>query len=319
MRIKLKRFSKCAGLLALLTFVLIIVGGATRVTDSGMACPDWPMCYGLLIPFPEPAGGYIVQGVHYQWWQVLLEWGHRLLASVVGLGMLALLIWGTILCKANRKVLYFSILSTLLLASQILLGGLTVLKSNIHWSVAAHLGNALLFFGSLILLRKAAAQTGKVTKPNASGWYRTVLGVFSASVLFTLLLGGMVASSHAGGLCGGLFDCNGQWLPTGDWQQLLHMKHRFMALITVVLMAVLFVISRNQEPALQKSGKGLAILTLTQVAIGIVLLYSFGHYASHYMWLSVFHLAWGTLLWMACIGALAKVYMGLEGGFHDKH
>jgi len=37
----------------LFTFVLIIVGGATRVYDAGMACPDWPHCYGYYVPFPE--------------------------------------------------------------------------------------------------------------------------------------------------------------------------------------------------------------------------------------------------------------------------
>ena len=77
-----------ATLLALaLTYALIVLGAWVRATGSGLACPDWPTCYGHLLPLP----GEIPQGAGYAYHQVMAEWLHRLLASVI-LGPLFLVI-----------------------------------------------------------------------------------------------------------------------------------------------------------------------------------------------------------------------------------
>ncbi|MCY4524813.1 MAG: COX15/CtaA family protein, partial [Halobacteriovoraceae bacterium] len=60
-----------------LTFCLLIWGGVVHNTESSLACPDWPLCHGQF--FPKMAGG------------ILIEHGHRLLASLVG--FLCLLLW----------------------------------------------------------------------------------------------------------------------------------------------------------------------------------------------------------------------------------
>ena len=67
-----------ATLLALaLTYALIVLGAWVRATGSGLACPDWPTCYGHLLPLP----GEIPQGAGYAYHQVMAEWLHRLLAG----------------------------------------------------------------------------------------------------------------------------------------------------------------------------------------------------------------------------------------------
>ena len=58
---------------------LVVIGGATRVMEAGLACPDWPLCYGSLLPGRQMN------------LQVFLEWFHRLDAFLVGLALIALL------------------------------------------------------------------------------------------------------------------------------------------------------------------------------------------------------------------------------------
>ena len=64
--------------IAIATLLLMAVGSATRVMNAGLACPDWPLCYGQLVP---------TQQMNLQ---VFLEWFHRLDASLIGLSTLAL-------------------------------------------------------------------------------------------------------------------------------------------------------------------------------------------------------------------------------------
>lgn len=58
---------------------LVVIGGATRVMEAGLACPDWPLCYGSLLPGRQMN------------LQVFLEWFHRLDAFLVGIALLVVL------------------------------------------------------------------------------------------------------------------------------------------------------------------------------------------------------------------------------------
>ena len=75
------------GAALILTYGLIVLGAWVRATGSGLACPDWPTCYGHWVPLP----GEIPPDVGYSYLQVMLEWVHRLIAGVI-LGPLILLI-----------------------------------------------------------------------------------------------------------------------------------------------------------------------------------------------------------------------------------
>ena len=68
-----------------LLFALITLGGIVRVTDSGLGCPDWPLCYGQIIPPIQDVmyAGEIIK-VHHIW----IEWSHRTLAAITGLPIL---------------------------------------------------------------------------------------------------------------------------------------------------------------------------------------------------------------------------------------
>ncbi|MCA3244042.1 MAG: COX15/CtaA family protein [Alphaproteobacteria bacterium] len=291
-----------------LTILLIIVGGATRVYDAGMACPDWPHCYGLWWPWPESrvieAGhleGYVVNGQHYVWWQVLLEWGHRGLAAVVGFGLIGLLIGSLWQPKTINTPL---LLAAGLLAVQIKLGAVTVWFSNIHWSVVLHLGNAMLFTLALFWLwwRQRVPAPAVRAKAPLILWGLAVAA--PVLVWLTMLMGAAVSSSHSGGVCGGLFSCAGVWLPSPkvDVGQHIHMQHRLFALLTFILSVVLLVVAkRRSQPPIRQAALQLHLMVLGQVVLGILTLYSFASFPEYYYPLSIAHLGWGTLTLLAAV------------------
>jgi len=291
-----------------LTILLIIVGGATRVYDAGMSCPDWPHCYGLWWPWPESrvveAGhlqGYVVNGQHYAWWQVLLEWGHRGLAGIVGLGVVGLLV-GSL--WQPKKINAPLLLTTGLLAMQIKLGALTVWLSNIHWSVVLHLGTAMLFTMALFWLwwrQRVPVPATRVTAPKILWALALAAPVL---VWLTMLMGAAVSSSHSGGVCGGLFSCAGVWMPSPkvDVGQHIHMQHRLFALITFALsVALLVVAKRSQLAPVRQAALQLHLMVLGQMLLGILTLYSFAYYPEFYYPLSIAHLGWGTLTLLAAL------------------
>ena len=59
----------------------ITLGALVRITDSGLSCPDWPLCYGLWFPFKERL--ISMDNVDFFYYQIMLEWIHRLNAALV--------------------------------------------------------------------------------------------------------------------------------------------------------------------------------------------------------------------------------------------
>lgn len=313
-----------AGVTLFLAYFVILLGAATRVWDAGISCPDWPKCYGVWIPFPEShvlphtPEGYVVNGVHYSTFQVFLEWAHRLLASIVG--GLTLLLLMLILSLKERPPLAVKLIvsACIVLALQIKLGGLTVFLENIHWSVALHLGGAMLFFGLLAATRWRLAQAVKnayFAIPAAPEKVRYTCFGFTALVLITMLMGAMISSAYAGGVCGGLFDCLGSWWPAETLER-WHMLHRFLGISVFAASVVLIALSKRLAPALISSARGLHVLVWGQVILGIITLYSFSHYAQYYEFLSLAHLAWGALLWLASVGVICRLTLGDGGRAH---
>jgi len=169
--------------IAIATLLLMAIGAATRVMNAGLACPDWPLCYGKVIPTQEMN------------LQVFLEWFHRLDASLIGLSTIVLVVlswwhrsklpswlpWG---CSFALGLIIF----------QGILGALTVTELLRFDIVTAHLGTALLFFGTLIVIGSNLIEyqgNGTVGKLTVISFVATIL------VYGQCLLGGLVASQWA--------------------------------------------------------------------------------------------------------------------------
>lgn len=135
-----------SGIVLVGTYVLMLLGAYTSAIGAGLACPDWPTCYGTLVPFLHPE---IVQESPYTTLQIFAEWAHRGLASVMGIGIVA-----TAVVAYRRKestVLVGSAAAAAsLLPVQVLLGGLTVTQNLQPLVVVSHLGVAILILLSLL-------------------------------------------------------------------------------------------------------------------------------------------------------------------------
>lgn len=127
--------------IAIATFLLMAIGSATRVMNAGLACPDWPLCYGTLVPTKQMN------------LQVFLEWFHRLDAALIGLMAIAL---ATLSWWHRRSVPgwtpWAASFALGLIVCQGILGGLTVTQLLRFDIVTAHLGTALAFFATLLVI-----------------------------------------------------------------------------------------------------------------------------------------------------------------------
>lgn len=233
--------------IALATLALMAIGSATRVMNAGLACPDWPLCYGTLIP---------TQQMNLQ---VFLEWFHRLDAALIGFSTLLLV--GLSWWYRRSLPVWTPWMATValgLILFQGVLGGLTVTQLLRFDIVTAHLGTALLFFttllvmGVLLLPYRGTGTVGRLP------WFS-----LTAAVLIYLqsLSGGLVGSRWA------LHQC--LW----GAQLCSVMNTHLLGVLPASLATLAVVIGAWRTPALQGSLRQLANwaggLLLLQVLLGV--------------------------------------------------
>ena len=119
-----------------LVFCLVSLGGAVRAMNAGLACPDWPLCFGKVIPDFQV--------------QVYYEFIHRTIAGIVALatGFVAFVIYKS--KQSSRELKITMSIALTVLISQIILGGLTVLKLLHFGVVTAHLAFGVGFWCCLL-------------------------------------------------------------------------------------------------------------------------------------------------------------------------
>ena len=150
-----------AGSTLVVTYVVMILGSYTGAIGAGLSCPDWPACYGTVIPFLDPS---IVQNSPYTALQIFAEWIHRGLAMVAGFMILGTAIAAWRIHRDNPVIRWSATLALLLLPLQVVLGGLTVTENLDPFIVTSHLAFATLiivmltttYVGSWVYSRKLA-------------------------------------------------------------------------------------------------------------------------------------------------------------------
>jgi protoheme IX farnesyltransferase len=246
----MKRFAALALVASFATYLLIVLGGLVRATGAGLACPDWPLCHGRLIP--------PFQGL------VLIEYSHRLVAALVGLLTLAVVIaaW------RRRRLQWHATAALLLVGVQIVLGGLTVRTELRAALVVAHLGTAMTFFATLIGLTLRAWTADAHPRPNA---LRTWSWITLVATFGLVLLGGYVSATEAGIACPDWPLCYGRILPALGGATAVHMAHRFAAagagLLILLTALTAYRVERQRDDLQALAAVAVGLLAL-QVLLG---------------------------------------------------
>jgi heme A synthase len=279
------------------TFVLIIVGGVVRVSDSGLGCGPagsgfhgWPFCNGDVVP-----------GVDLN---SIVEYTHRVLAIVVGFMLLAIFVMAW---RRHREYLVPATGLLVLVIAQGALGGATVEENLEEAYVAAHLCLAMLLLGGLLYLYRSVSGAS-VT--DGGPRLRALGAVASVAVLCTIVAGGYMAGTQNYGradyqlgdgahhACGKQFPtCNGEFMPFGKAELVdIHLTHRAFMYVAALLVTSLVVVAVRRG-VLTRWAWALAGLLAVQILVGAL-----NVWLDEYELLILLHLALGTLLWATTLG-----------------
>lgn len=278
---------------ALSTFGLVILGGVVRVTDSGLGCPDWPLCQGGVIPPWE---------VH-----AIIEYAHRIVASVlVGPLVLATCVATWIFYRPEKWLLVPATFGLALLFGQGLLGGITVVNELPGSIVAAHLALGETLLACMILIAVVAycgpLQVGKLSLGSQDRF--PLLALIAGVALFALLMSGSyVTVSGSTGACLDWPLCQGSLIPEHKLQ-IIHMAHRLAA--AFVGLFVLYTVhqgfrGRGRAKEVRLLSFAVAVVFLVQVASGAIAVWR-----DFPQDIRILHLALATVTWGA-LAALAIV------------
>jgi heme a synthase len=253
-----------------LTFVVVVVGAYVRLSDAGLGCPDWPLCYGL--PIPDA-------GEDARAWKEMV---HRWLAGTLGLLLFALLLvaWRTRQSRALASAI------AALVVFQAALGMWTVTLLLKPVIVTAHLLGgmtllALLVWLCLERLHHVAAPEGRALRGAAA--------LALAAIAAQIALGGWVSANYAALACPDLPLCLGQAVPPMDFANGFHMvrelgrtdagellpqpaliaihwSHRMFALVVVAVVAWAAIRARKLHRGL---GLFIGALLALQFSLGI--------------------------------------------------
>ncbi|HAG99602.1 MAG TPA: protoheme IX farnesyltransferase [Ktedonobacter sp.] len=289
----MKFIQRVAWAATVITYFLIALGGTVLATDSGLSCPDWPLCFG--------------QAYYSGTFHVFLEQFHRFTAATVSV-LIALLAVGIIeWARKDRALLTMAVAAPILLAIQIVLGGLTVLWKLPPQIITAHLGTALALFAIVVTVAVLSGKPAPSKEHPAKTRKFAQLAISNALLVYILmLLGSYVTGSGAALACPGWPFCTPASWAVSNHLASINMLHRVYA-VFVGLVTLWTVISalRRWRVARGQAIVGLVggVLFVWQAIVGglIVLLNEPAFVAGLHLALAT--AVWGTLVLLAALAS----------------
>jgi cytochrome c oxidase assembly protein subunit 15 len=324
-RVRPQELSNLLFVVAALVFAMVVVGGITRLTESGLSITEWKPISGVMPPLAQadwqrafdlyrqtpqyqqvagPAGMSLVGFKFIFLW----EWVHRLLGRIIGLVFFVGVGWFGVR-RAIPKGYTWRLIALFVLGGAqgavgwfMVVSGLEGRTEVSPYRLSAHLLFALFLFAALIWtaldLREPDSKPARLT-----GWGAIALG----AIFVQLLLGAWVAGFRAGYVSNTWPDMNGHFVPEGiDWSRgtgfalthdpfLLQFTHRWWAWFVV---AVLVMFARNvrRVPGARPASIAIHSAFGTQIILGILTVLS-----RVAIWLAVLHQATGALLVAATV------------------
>ena len=293
-----QRWRALAALTLFLTFDLVAFGAFTRLTDSGLGCPDWPGCYGSASPLgardeihaaqtAQPTGPV----THRKAW---IEMVHRYLASAVGVLIIVLTVVAVRAARRDvtlRPMVRWSAATLAWVLVQGLFGALTVTMKLYPAIVTLHLLGGLL----LLALLTVQVHLGALRPLALTRGLRVLAGATLAVVVMQIALGGWVSTNYAVLVCSDFPTCQGSWWPAMDFAQgfqllrplgadgqggwlthealtAIHMAHRLgavAALAALLMLAAMLLRQAGRDAAWRPWGLGLLLAAAWQLLSGL--------------------------------------------------
>src|SRR5579871_4741330 len=215
------RYRRLVFLCTGLTFCLVVVGAYVRLSDAGLGCPDWPGCYGhpAVAAAVDPGHGPLTGAQAAKGWK---EMGHRYLASVVGLLIVAIAL---VAIRERRRLQQSPTLALAVVGVVVLqaaLGRWTVTLLLKPVIVSLHLAGGMTTFALLLWLSLRQSQIQRKAPPELASLRPYAIAAL-ALVAGQILLGGWVSSNYAALACPDLPLCRGSWLPAMDLGNAFHL------------------------------------------------------------------------------------------------
>ena len=196
---------------ALLTWPLIPYGAFVRLKNAGLSCPDWPLCYGQLLP---PAG-----------YEIALETGHRFVAALLGV-LIITITFVSFRQHSNYNIRGLALFSLVLVCIQGIIGALTVTMTLWPPIVTLHLIGGNLLFGVLVYLARITFSVGSRENSDVSdssfhrfqvkSGMRSRVGLMIAVLFIIIASGGYNSSTYSGLHCEAFPGCHeGSYLSFG--------------------------------------------------------------------------------------------------------
>jgi cytochrome c oxidase assembly protein subunit 15 len=296
------KYRKLVWVMAFLTFDLIVFGGFTRLTDSGLGCPDWPGCYGAANPFIAheqiAAAEALMPTGPVTKVKAWIEMIHRYLAMGIGVLIMALMFQSIWQWRKKHRQAYEPALPValfLFVCIQGAFGAWTVTMKLQPVIVTIHLLLGMTLLAMLVWLGGREDTLLKPPAPardlNGVRALRTLALVAPAVLAVQIALGGWVSTNYATLACDEFPFCDGRLVPEMDfehgftlWRELgktaaghylqfsalvaIHWVHRNFALV-VVLVLGLAAWRAARQPALRKTATWIAAVLLAQLFTGI--------------------------------------------------
>ena len=290
------RFRAVALLGLIAAIAQVTLGGIVRVTNSGDACPDWPLCHGQLIPPLD--------------YHTMLEYSHRLSATVVGILVLVALYLAWRHYRGSSPAVISTSAGTILVIAAAILGGLTVLSELTWWVRLIHLGLAELVVASMAVAWLSGGPSGESSSAEAVErprirFDRLLMWGTLGGVMVMILYGSYIVGAGYGSSCGSWPMCQGWGIPRGIAFE-AHMGHRYLAVIILALVAGMGHVAWRRG-AVDRELRWLTVLTGVFL-VAEILVGAFTVWLGFAAAVKSLHLTVATLMW-ASVVLLAAVYL----------